>query len=101
MARKFKIADDDNSGIISLPEFRKVISEHALGWTLVQEKAIFDFFDKDKSGGISFDEFLAGVRGVLNDRRRQLVLQAFEVIILFVCHFAFLFLLPVLNILDS
>jgi Ca2+-binding EF-hand superfamily protein len=41
---------------------------------------VFDFFDKDKSGGIDFDEFLVGVRGGLNDRRKQLVLMAYEVL---------------------
>lgn len=55
------------------------MSEHTLGWTPAQVKMVFDFFDTDKSGTIAFDEFLVGLRGDLNDRRRQLVLMAFEV----------------------
>lgn len=39
---------------------------------------IFAFFDKDRSGKISFDEFLIGFRGELNSRRRDLVLIAFS-----------------------
>jgi Ca2+-binding EF-hand superfamily protein len=50
-----------------------------LDWNGSQIKALFDHFDRDKSGSISFDEFLQGLRGELNDRRRQLVLMAFEV----------------------
>ncbi len=90
LSRKFRIADDSNDGKISLPEFRKVISEHALGWSPTQEKAVFDFFDKDKSGDINYDEFLLGVRGQLNERRRQLVFLAFEVLLLFLLLIFFL-----------
>lgn len=79
LSRKFRIADDDNSGQISLSEFTKVISEHSLEWTTAQVKSVFDRFDTDKSGHISFDEFIMTIRGELNDRRRQLVLLAFEV----------------------
>jgi calcyphosin len=57
----------------------KAISEHALGWTDKQIRCVFEFFDSDKSGSIDFDEFIFGVRGQLNERRTQIVLQAFEV----------------------
>ncbi|RYH20192.1 hypothetical protein EON65_24245 [archaeon] len=78
LSRKFRIVDDNGNGQIDIKEFSKAIGEHALGWTAAQVKAIFDHFDKDKSGAISFDEFLNGVRGQLNSRRKQLVLMAFE-----------------------
>lgn len=79
LSRKFRIADDDNSGTVDIKEFTKVVGEHALGWTAAQIKLVFDQFDSDKSGTISFDEFMFGVRGQLNERRQQLVLMAFEV----------------------
>jgi len=79
LSRKFRIADDDNSGFIDHAEFNKVIGEHALGWTPAQVKAVFDYFDADKSGTISFDEFIVAIRGHLNDRRRNLVLMAFDI----------------------
>lgn len=65
---------------MDIKEFTKCISEHALDWQPEQIKAVFDYFDEDKSGGINFDEFLLGVRGVLNDRRKQLVLLAFNIL---------------------
>jgi hypothetical protein len=67
---------------VSYAEFEKLVSEHTLSWSPDQTKLVFDFFDKDKSGSINFDEFLVGIRGKLNERRRQLVLLAFEVCIL-------------------
>jgi Ca2+-binding EF-hand superfamily protein len=33
-------------------------------------KHLFRFFDKDDSGTITLNEFLVGVRGVLNPRRK-------------------------------
>ena len=56
-----------------------MVSEHTMKWTDEQIKLMFGYFDKDGSGSIVFDEFLVGIRGQLNDRRRQLVLMAFEV----------------------
>jgi len=64
---------------VDFSEFTKVINEHALNWSVSQVRSVFDHFDKDKSGSISFDEFVQGLRGDLNDRRKQLVLMAFEV----------------------
>jgi len=80
VARKFRIMDDDNSKIINIPEFTKACAELKLNWNTEQIKAVFDSFDKDKSGGISLDEFIVGLRGPMNDRRKQLVLQAFEIL---------------------
>lgn len=79
IARKFRIIDDNNSGLIDLAEFSKVVIEHALYWDDKHVKMLFDSFDKDHSGTISYQEFLVGLRGDLNDRREQLVMLAFEV----------------------
>jgi len=80
LGRKFKIADDNNSGTLDASEFTKMINEHAMHWTPAQIKAVFDAFDIDASGTITFTEFLKGVRGMLNERRRDLVLRAFELL---------------------
>jgi hypothetical protein len=41
---------------------------------------LFQFFDEDCSGSVSYDEFLLAVRGELNDRRARLVDMAFNVV---------------------
>ena len=43
-----------------------------------EAQALFDHFDRDRSGSIDYDEFVSGVRGGLNARRKALVGQAFE-----------------------
>eukprot|EP01038_Epipyxis_sp_PR26KG_P014278 gene14278-19155_t len=79
LGRKFKIADDNSSGTLDIAEFTKVVKEHAFDWSPAQIKLLFEKFDKD-GGGITYDEFLVTLRGELNERRRQLVLLAFEIL---------------------
>ena len=80
LQRKFKIADDDCDKKLSVEEFKKMICEHALSWQPAQVQLVFNFFDKDGSGGIDFSEVLVGVRGALSFAREQLVLKAFKVL---------------------
>lgn len=80
LSRKFRIADDNGNGLIDLKEFTKVVSEHGFNWTAAQIKLLFDSFDHDKSGSITFDEFLVAVRGELNERRKSLVMLAFDLL---------------------
>jgi hypothetical protein len=54
-----------------------MVKEHVMNWTPEQVRLVFDKFDSDKSGSISYDEFLVGIRGELNDRRRQLCSASF------------------------
>ena len=37
-----------------------------------------DWMDKDKSGTLTFDEFLIGLRGGLNETRMEYVRKAFD-----------------------
>lgn len=82
LSRKFRIIDDgkmshclfvcaidkstlfyaDNSKSINMLEFRKAISECALNVSEKELSDMFNFFDKDHNGYISFDEFLSGIR---------------------------------------
>ena len=80
IARKFRIADDDGNNVLSVDEFKKLVSEHELPWTPAQTQLVFNAFDKDQSGDIIFDEFLDGLRGDLTENRRQLVLKAFDLL---------------------
>ena len=80
ISRKFRIMDDNNSKTLDIKEFTKGITEHTLGWTPAQVKIVFDAFDMEKNGQISYDEFLVNLRGPMNERRHQMCLLAFEVI---------------------
>lgn len=41
---------------------------------------VFETFDTDKSGKISYDEFLVAIRGEMNERRTQMVRIAIYII---------------------
>lgn len=62
LQRKFRIMDDDNSKSVNFVEFKKAMKECSLHLTEQQLNSLFAFFDKDRSGCISFDEFITGVR---------------------------------------
>ena len=58
LKKAFKIADVDNSGNLSLPELRKVIKEHRLKYPDSEIEGLFNIFDSNGSGSISYDELL-------------------------------------------
>eukprot|EP01031_Cornospumella_fuschlensis_P036535 gene36535-44323_t len=80
LQRKFKIADDDNDKTLSLAEFKKAMKETNMSLSDAELRMLFDHFDVDGSGTISYDEFIQGFRNPLSARRLDLVQLAFSVI---------------------
>jgi Ca2+-binding EF-hand superfamily protein/adenosylcobinamide amidohydrolase len=77
LQRKFRIMDDDGSKQLNMAEFKKAMKEMNMGLNDTEYRTLFDYFDSDKSGSISFEEFIQGVRDPLNERRLRLVQIAF------------------------
>jgi Ca2+-binding EF-hand superfamily protein len=75
--RSFKICDDDNSGTISFPEFKKLIKDYRIDLNDEQIKKLFNIFDRDQSGILEYDEFVNGIVGEMNDFRKGFVKKAF------------------------
>jgi Ca2+-binding EF-hand superfamily protein len=50
--------DDDNSGKLSVDEFKKVLKDYRLKFTDKEAETLFKTFDRDGSGEIDYDEFL-------------------------------------------
>lgn len=103
LGRKFKIIDDDGSKSINMAEFLKAMRETEVNLDEATLRKLFtvrpsatanapvilfsvvttpvymrvcigvQYFDNDGSGTIDYDEFLVGVRGELNERRKALV----------------------------
>jgi len=78
LGRKFKSMDDDNSGSLDYMEFKKAMKE--MEFNEGETQALFRFFDRDCNGFLSYDEFITGLRGSLNERRQELVFMAFKVL---------------------
>ena len=78
LQRKFRIVDDDGSHAINVAEFKKAMKELNIALNDAELRMLFEYFDKDKSGSINFEEFIQGVRDPLNERRVGIVLLAFQ-----------------------
>eukprot|EP00947_MAST-08B_sp_MAST-8B-sp1_P005632 g5632.t1 len=80
LARQLKIMDDDGSKQLSKDELYYGLRDYGVDLKPRELKVVFAYFDRDRSGTISFDEFLRGIRGELNDRRLDFVHQAFDIL---------------------
>ena len=78
LQKQFKIMDDDNSRSLSKYEFNKAMTDYMLGFSAQENAALFEYFDVDSSGSISYDEFLRAVRGPMDMTRKKIVAQAFK-----------------------
>lgn len=70
--------DDDNSKSLNKYEFNKAMTDYMLGFSAAENGQLFDYFDVDSSGSISYDEFIRAVRGPMNMARKKMVAQAFK-----------------------
>ena len=61
-------------------EFKKAIKDFQIDVKDSEVRELFNFFDKNKDGSINYDEFLLGVRGPMNNFRKKLVNQAFDIL---------------------
>ena len=77
LQRVFKIMDDDNSKSLSFNEFSKAVRDFRIGIAESHLPSLFDHFDLNRDGTLNIDEFLFAIRGDLNERRLQIVKQAF------------------------
>ncbi|KAF6028731.1 hypothetical protein EB796_012963 [Bugula neritina] len=79
LSRTFRIFDDDGNKMLNFDEFSTGLNDYGLFDISIDEKrAIFAAFDKDKSGQISFNEFLERIRPPMSQRRLGLVAAAFS-----------------------
>jgi Ca2+-binding EF-hand superfamily protein len=76
--RKFRAMDEDKSLLLNLVDFKRALKDCAIKLTDFQMSQIFGIFDCDRTGSINFEEFLVGVRGKMNARRRGVAKRAFD-----------------------
>jgi len=78
LQKQFKIMDDDNSKSLNVAEFNKALTDYKLGFSKPESTALFNYFDVDSSGTISYDEFIRAIRGPMNMARKKIVAQAYK-----------------------
>jgi Ca2+-binding EF-hand superfamily protein len=80
MMRVLKIMDDNGDGKLDRSELKWGLKDYGIVLSATELEAVFSHFDRDRNGFIDRDEFLAGLRGPLSERRRALIAQAFSVL---------------------
>jgi hypothetical protein len=62
-----------------LYEFKKACRDFRIGLEDKDAERLFRIFDRDGSGKIDYEEFLRGVRGEMNDFRKNIAKKAFTI----------------------
>lgn len=76
----FRAIDRDRNKSVDPTEFKYAMRDYGIPITDDEVSAIVKYFDTNRDGKISFDEFLRAIRGDLNDRRRDMVHKAYKVL---------------------
>ena len=80
LARHFRIVDRDHSGKLDRDEFIRLCSLNKLKLNASDVSLLWRAFDRDGSGEVCYEEFLAEARGRLPAPRKNLVMQVFKVL---------------------
>jgi len=70
--------DDNNNKKLEFSEFDKACNDFRVNLTKNERKRVFQKFDVDGNGSISFDELLREIRGNMNPKRKAITMRAFE-----------------------
>lgn len=72
--------DSSGDNRLSKEELKYGLADYGIHLNLLELDGIFSYFDRSRDGQVDISEFLRGVRGDMNARRRHLVVQAFDIL---------------------
>ena len=78
--REFMIADSENNKRININILKKFCHDYRIDLTDNEINLLFAELDLNKDGTIDYQEFLKGVIGEMNERRKRIIQQAFKAI---------------------
>jgi len=78
IGKHFNLYDKNKSRALDMDEFRKICKEYGSGLSPSEVEILFNSFDYEGQGTISYEEFLRIIRGPMNDRRKNAVLNLFQ-----------------------
>ena len=77
MRRTFMIIDENSNKKITFDEFEKLFKKYRYNLSEEEINNLFNYFDKDGSGFIDYEEFVNGICGNLNKFRKEVLKQVF------------------------
>ena len=78
--REFMIADNDNNKTVNINAFKKFCHDYRINLDDNEINMLFAELDTNKNGTIDYQEFLKGVIGEMNERRKRIIQQAFKLL---------------------
>eukprot|EP01038_Epipyxis_sp_PR26KG_P009178 gene9178-12377_t len=80
IAKLLSIMDDNGDKKLTKDELKFGLRDYGIDLTPTQVEQVFFYFDRDGNGTIDFDEFLIGIKGEMNERRKRFVKMAFDIL---------------------
>lgn len=80
LQRSLRLMDKDGDHRLSKDELKLGLQKFGIDVNFHEIDCLFSYFDTDRSGCISSDEFLVGMRGDINPRRLGLIHTAFDLL---------------------
>ena len=80
LRRSLRIMDTNKNLKLNDRELQTGMARYGVQMSDAEMKVLMRFFDKDGNGEISLTEFVRGVRGDMNERRRTLVEKAYKLL---------------------
>ena len=77
LLKLFKLNDENNSRELDLYAFNKALHEFETELSDDEITFVFNYFDKEKTGFINYVNFINAVRGPMNQKRIDIVKEAF------------------------
>jgi len=74
----FRAMDDNDDRMLTKDELRYGLQDYNIRINVAEVDEIFDHFDRDRSGAVSYEEFLCAVCGAMSETRRNVVQRAFD-----------------------
>jgi len=78
LARAMRGIDEKNSYVVNRPDFEKALAHCELFLNTQEVDNLVSHYDMAHSGSMMYEEFLTGLRGTLNHRRRGIVQTIFD-----------------------
>ena len=76
----FRAMDRNGNGSLDPVEFKYAMRDYGADLSELEITQIVKNFDTNKDGKLSFDEFMRAIRGDMNERRTNMVHQAYKVL---------------------
>ena len=77
--RRLSLYDFNHSGIVSLENFIYISSSFNMNISLEELELIFNFFDKEKTGSINYNNLIQTIIGQISPNREAIIKNIFEI----------------------